>query len=49
MPATLPDAIALLGTLVQDPRLALGIQTVLLILLGSGVITAAILHGWKQR
>ncbi len=49
MPTTLPDAMALLGTLVQDPRLVIGIQTVALVLLGSGVITAAIIHGWNRR
>lgn len=43
MPSNLSDAMALLGSLVGDANLALGLQTVAVILVGAGAITFALL------
>ena len=48
LPSTLPDALAMLGQLVADPNLVLGLQTVALVLVGSGLVAAAILR-WAHR
>jgi hypothetical protein len=49
LPTTLPDALALLGQLVHDPNLLLGLATVAVVLIGSGAITAVLLSMWVRR
>jgi hypothetical protein len=49
LPADLPSAMAMLGELVHDPNLVLGLQTVAVILLFSGVIAWAIVSKVAHR